>query len=376
MLLKSIPMTILHVVEPFASGIAVFVKSLTETMPDDVHIIIHGERRQEIAASEVKKIFPTKNIRFIKWRSAQRAVHPLKDFLALSELYKIIRRLKKKNLVDAVHLHSAKSGLLGRVACRMARIDNVVYTPNGAPFLSGKSRLANYFYQQLEKLGNGFGGKVVCCSESEMEAYKKIGIDGGYVNNGIALQPLTPQAKQSGRFKIITSGRIVAQKNPELFNAIATYFQEFDDFEFIWAGDGEDRHLLKARNITITGWVGNEQVKELVAQSHIYLSTSLYEGLSFGVLEAMALKKTMLLSECIGNVDAVKSGLNGDLFNNETEAIIKILSYYNNREMLNIMGDYSHQICKHNFDAQNNFTSYRSIYDGSYQLSVPHPLSS
>jgi len=367
-------MTILHVVEPFASGIAVFVKSLTETMPDDVHIIIHGERRQEIAASEVKKTFPQKNIRFIKWRSAQRAVHPLKDFLALSELYKIIRRLKRKNLVDAVHLHSSKSGLLGRVACRLAGVENVVYTPNGAPFLSGKSKLANYFYRQLERFGHGLGGKVVCCSESEMEAYKKIGIAGGFVNNGIELQPTAPQTKPSGRFKIITSGRIVAQKNPQLFNAIATYFQDFADFEFIWAGDGEGRHLLKATNITVTGWLPNEQVKKLVAQSDVYLSTSLYEGLSFGVLEAMALKKTMLLSECIGNVDVVKSGLNGDLFKNEMEAILKLLNYYNNREMLQIMGDYSHQICKHNFDAQSNFTSYRSIYNGKPQLKNLHPL--
>ncbi len=53
-------MIILHVVEPFAAGIAVFVKSLTETMPDDTHIILHGERKQEIAASEVKKLFPKK----------------------------------------------------------------------------------------------------------------------------------------------------------------------------------------------------------------------------------------------------------------------------------------------------------------------------
>ena len=53
-------MTIVHVVEPFAAGIAVFVKSLTETMPDDVHIIVHGERKKVIAASEVKKIFPLK----------------------------------------------------------------------------------------------------------------------------------------------------------------------------------------------------------------------------------------------------------------------------------------------------------------------------
>lgn len=365
-------MTIIHVVEPFAAGIAVFVKSLTETMPDDVHIIIHGERKQEIAASEVKKIFPQKNIRFIRWRSAQRSVNPLKDFMAFSELYKILRRLKKKNLVDAVHLHSSKSGLLGRAACRMAAIENVVYTPNGAPFLSGRSPLANYFYQQLERFGYGLGGRVICCSESELNAYKKIGIPAHYVNNGISLhQPAHIISDgEKKKFRIITSGRIVAQKNPYLFNKIAAYFQEFEDFEFIWAGDGADRSVLKANNITVTGWLGTQEVKTLVAQADIYLSTSLYEGLSFAVLEALALRKPMLLSNCVGNMDVVKSGLNGDLFTNETEAIIKLLHYYNNRAMLPIMGEFSHRICSAEFDARQNFNTYRAIYIGSTAASA------
>jgi glycosyltransferase involved in cell wall biosynthesis len=366
-------MTIVHVVEPFAAGIAVFVKSLTETMPEDVHIIVHGERKDEIPASEVKKIFPQKNIRFIRWRSAQRSVHPLKDFMAFSELYKILRRLKLKNLVDAVHLHSSKSGLLGRIACRMAAITNVVYTPNGAPFLSGRNTLANYFYGQLEKIGHGLCGKVICCSESELNAYKKIGINARYVNNGISLQS-TPQvlgnsAKQ--KFRVITSGRIVEQKNPYLFNAIATYFQEFEDFEFLWAGDGAARHVLTANNITVTGWLGTDEVKALVGQADIYLSTSLYEGLSFAVLEALALRKPMLLSKCVGNRDVIKSGLNGDLFTNKTEAIIKVLHYYNNREMLQVMGEFSRQICSAEFDAQQNFNTYRDIYTGAKTSKKP-----
>ena len=135
-------MIVVHIVEPFAAGIAVFVRSLTEVMPDDIHIVIHGERKNVMTASDVKKNFPKQNVRFIRWRSAQRSIDPVKDIFALTELYTILRRLKRKDLVDAVHLHSSKSGLLGRAACRMAGITNVFYTPNGAPFLSSK----NMFY--------------------------------------------------------------------------------------------------------------------------------------------------------------------------------------------------------------------------------------
>ena len=256
-------MIILHVVEPFAAGIAVFVKSLTETMPDDTHIIVHGERKEEIAASEVKKLFPKKNVRFIRWHSAQRSINPVKDFLAFRELYKIIKRLKQRKLLDAVHLHSSKSGLLGRAACRMAGIENVIYTPNGASFLSGNSLLANYVFRQLERFGHGLGGEVICCSASELEEYKKIGIQGSYINNGIQFRKQKQQAskKRNNKFRIITSGRIVAQKNPALFNRIAAYFQQFDQYEFIWAGDGDAKAELVSPNIRITGWITTEASK-------------------------------------------------------------------------------------------------------------------
>jgi hypothetical protein len=72
----------------------------------------------------------------------------------------------------------------------------------------------------------------------------------------------------------------------------------------------------------------------------------------------------MLLTDCIGNRDVVKSGLNGDLFTSETEAIIKLLQFYNNRAMLQVMGDFSHQICSAEFNAQQNFDTYRAIYSG------------
>ena len=356
-------MTIVHVVEPFAAGVSVFVKYLTETMADDQHIIIHGERKEVTSAANVKRTFSSPRVRFVKWHSAQRSIHPIKDFLALAELYKILRRLKHKDLIDGVHLHSSKSGLLGRIACRMLGIKNVFYTPNGAPFLSGKSSLSRYFYRQIEKLGNRFGGKVICCSSSELNAYLRLGIEATYISNGITVDERTPSATaQTEKFKIVTTGRVIEQKNPYLFNAIAQYFEEFKQFEFIWAGDGERKEVLTAKNITVTGWLNQRDIKKLVTDCDIYLSTALYEGLSFGVLEALTLHKPVLLSHCVGNMDVVKNGINGDLFGTETEAIVKLLQYYNNRDMLHVMGEFSKSICEAEFNVKHNFSSYRDFY--------------
>ena len=380
-------MKIVHVVEPFASGIATFVRSLVENMNDDTHIIVHGEREYVMKSAEVKLNFPKENVRFIRWKSAQREISIRRDTFAFMELYTILKRLKKHIHIDAVHLHSSKSGFLGRLACKMARIDTVVYTPNGAPFLVGNTKFINYVYKQLERLGSLFGGRVVCCSPSEWQAYQALGIDAVNINNGIALGdqnlfktdpfrmdtqwtkdgpgillPAIRSVEKPAKFRVATSGRIVDQKNPALFNAIATYFEEFTDFEFLWVGDGVDRHQLTAKNIRITGWLSSKESKEAIAGSQVYLSTSNFEGMPFAVLEALILKKPVLLSDCIGNRDIVHKGLNGDLFNNEEEAILKILQYHNNRDMLGVMGEYSQQLCAQEFDAHSTYSSYRDLY--------------
>jgi glycosyltransferase involved in cell wall biosynthesis len=84
--------------------------------------------------------------------------------------------------------------------------------------------------------------------------------------------------------------------------------------------------------------------------------------MSFGVLEALILNKPVLLSQCIGNTDVVKNGINGDLFKTQAEAILKILQYYNNRDMLQVMGRFSKSICETEFNIKNNFAGYRELY--------------
>jgi len=229
-------------------------------------------------------------------------------------------------------------------------------------FFAGKNAFIRSFYSRLEKLGNSLGGKVVCCSESEFEAFKKIGIDATYINNGIHISEHGDFDTINEKFTIVTSGRIVAQKNPSLFNEIASYFEGLEHFKFVWIGDGEYKHLLRAKNIQITGWQNEENATNLIKSCNVYLSTSQYEGLSFAALKALSYRKPVLLSKCVGNIDVVKQGMNGDLFESRDEAISKILKYYNNADMLSVMGDFSRELCEQEFDRNNNFRNYRHFY--------------
>jgi len=359
-------MKIVHVVEPLAGGMVTFIKTLVDNLAEDFHIIIHGERENVTPFVTVRKQFSQQNVKFVRWYSAQRKLSPQKDINAFLELYSIIKRLKNNNSVDIVHLHCSKGGFIGRVVCRLLGLQNaVIYTPNGAPFMVGSNCVSNFIYKQLERVGASFGGQVVCCSPSEKESYQLAGIKAITINNGIEYDKIVRSQnlrKKSKVFRIITSGRIVDQKNPILFNNIALYFEEFKQFEFIWIGDGTNRDLLTAKNIKITGWLPKDKVNEKIIRADIYLSTANFEGLPFAVLEALALKKPVLLTDCIGNKDLVIKGLNGDVFTNESEAINKILQFYNNRSMLGIMGEHSGLHCKNLFNSKDTYQNYKRLY--------------
>ncbi len=361
-------MKIVHVAEAFAGGIVVLVKSLVENLPEDEHIIVHGERAHVTRFTDIRKQFARTNARFVRWQSAQRSISPVKDWAAFWELYRILKRLKKQHQIDAVHLHSSKSGFIGRIVCKLLKINNVIYTPNGAPFLVGTSKFSNFLYKQLERLGYGFGGQVVSCSPSEQVEYEKIGIRSITINNGIPFDRISgyDMEPSNKKFCIVTSGRIINQKNPALFNSIAQYFEELKQFQFIWIGDGPERGLLTSSNIKITGWLPGEEVARLISSASVYLSTANFEGLPYAVLEALALKKPVLLTDSVGNRDLVKSCLNGDLFKHHAEAIVKLLQYFNNASMLNIMGEYSAMHGKESFNVNHTFTRYKDLYEGNH----------
>ncbi|HTL07592.1 MAG TPA: glycosyltransferase [Chitinophagaceae bacterium] len=371
-------MKIVHVVEPLAGGMVTFISSLVENLPEDTHIVVHGPREHLTPLPLVKKQFTYPTVRFIRWPSARRSISLQKDIPAFFELYSTLKRLKERNMLDVVHLHCSKGGFIGRLVCRLLGLQHlVIYTPNGAPFMAGNNAISNFIYKKLEKVASLFGGQVVCCSPSEQKAYEQEGIPAITINNGIPYKKIRhhkkPVKKHAG-FVVVTSGRIVDQKNPALFNQIAQYFEEFPDFTFLWVGDGDARDTLTASNIVVTGWLPPTKVNDLVAAADVYISTSRYEGLSFAVLEALAMNMPVLLTDCIGNRDLMNS-LNGAVFTDFNDAVYTLLRFYNNSSMLKVMGQHSGAHCKNNFNLADTFSRYAQLYQrASFVPELLYPI--
>ena len=259
-------MKIVHVTEAFEGGVIEFFRSLTNATPDIEYTIIYGRHQ---FYEPVKSLFPP-SVKFIAWPSIEREIKPASDFKSLKELLAI---LKTEKPYDIIHLHSSKASIVGRLAAFLMGQRKVIYTPHGAAFLrKDVSATSRAFYIAVERIAALFPSRLVGVSESEAKAYSKIGVKSDFVNNG-KLFPEREQQKQPFKqvLNIVTTGRITQQKNGAWFNEIAKAFEGDSRVQFIWIGDGTERHLITSKNIKITGWISRAEVDTFLLTANLYL---------------------------------------------------------------------------------------------------------
>jgi glycosyltransferase involved in cell wall biosynthesis len=349
-------MTIVHVLEPFVSGVSVAVISITEQLPEMKHIVVHGSRAPVDSIENVRSKFP-RGTEFVAWLSAGREIRVFRDLRALGELTGIL--WSRANAETIVHLHSSKAGFLGRVACAILGIRKILYTPHCASFIRADiGFFRRRFFRFLERAGGAFGGKVVGCGKSEALLYSGLGRGASWVSNGVRI---AASAKDPRPRLVSFSGVISVQKDPALFNDLALAFED-RAVPFCWIGDGPLREKLNARNIAVTNWVDSDTVYALLDKTQVYLSASAWEGLPFGVLEAMGRSCALLLRDVPGNRDLVVPGENGYVFQDKAEGIALLNAMLEDPEKTAAMGKKSREMAEREYSVEKMGAGYRRVY--------------
>lgn len=300
--------TILHIVEPMATGVGMFVTNLAseQARSGDYRVVVaHGIR--PLTHPRFREFFH-KDVELIHVKNFRAGLNPVALMKAIKEVKGIIKEVKP----DYIHMHSSISGGVGRLAAIGTGIPQI-YNPHGFSFLDkNASKLKNAIFYLLEnicaKMPNGV---LIATSPGEYSEAIKVKKDAKLVYNGINTSDLDiyfEKYKPNDQFTISTNGRLFSQKNPALFNQIA---ERLPDVKFVWIGDGELKHLLTAPNIEIKENCLREQALEYVVEADAYIMTSLYEGFSLSLLEAMYLRKPSIVSNVTGNRDAIDNGRTG-----------------------------------------------------------------
>ena len=348
---------VLHISETFVSGVYNYIRQVSRFSENKISqtIVIYGGERVENDNQKNSSDF-SEGTELIQVKMT-REISILKDIRSLAKLIIEIRRIKP----DVIHLHSSKAGVLGRIANKFYGKAKLFYTPHGYSFIreditNGKQNL----YKTLEsKVTKFFGGTIIACGDQEHEEEKKIG-KSVLIRNGVFINEILKFKNEchNSILTIGTSGRISIQKNPKLFNKIAL---ELPYFQFVWIGDGELKDELFAKNITITGWKKGSEAIEEVNKLDIFISTSLWEGLPFNIIEAMVLSKPILSNNIKANLPTIKQNQNGFICSN-VEEFVSSIKKLEDREIRAKFGKESHKIANELFNLEKNFIDLIKLY--------------
>ena len=329
---------------------------MTNELCDEYDIYIaYGLRKQ--TPKNFKKYFD-KRIHLIKVQNYQRSISLLRDIKALLEMKRIANKVKP----DIIHLNSSKAGILGRFLFRNSKVP-VFYTPHGYSFLMADiSNQKKAFYKLLEKAFAFKNIETIACSKGEYEITKELTSNATYVDNGINLKEFDginmDHQTNFDHLKIATLGRISLQKNPVMFNRIA---ESFPNVDFIWIGDGELRDKLTTPNIKITGWVDNKTALNYLADTDIFILTSLWEGLPMALLEAMYMKKICIVSDVVGNRDVIHNGQNGYICDSVSNYIEIVRKVKNKNNFDQVITNAKNEVINH-YNSRIMAQQYKQIY--------------
>lgn len=296
----------LFIVEAMGGGVFTYIVDLANQLVNTYDMYIAYAIRNQ-TPKDYKNYFD-KKIHLIQVKNFRRKINLIKDISAFFEIRKIAKQINP----NMIHLHSSKAGVLGRLAFDGKKIP-IFYTPHGYSFLmKNYNPLKRIIFKTIELLCAKRHCMTISCSKSEYKEALKLTKNASYINNGIdilQLQDIIDETeKKEHPFTVFTLGRICYQKNPKLFNKIAT---AMPDVTFLWIGDGELREELTSKNIEITGWIDRKSAIQYAVNADVFLLTSLWEGLPISLLEAMYMKKLCVVSDVIGNHDVIENGKNG-----------------------------------------------------------------
>jgi glycosyltransferase involved in cell wall biosynthesis len=265
----------------------------------DVHLV--PELRSEIAP-----------------RLERRALRGIQDLLAADP-------------ADVVHTHSAKAGVLGRIAASRIGVARIIHTYHGFPFHEFQSKSRRDAYVAIERRLGQITDVAICVgSATASEAVRRRLIAPHRIRTiGVAVDESAPRVSAgtrataraalglSERTRVIGCvGRLCYQKAPEHFVDALTQLNR-PDVVGVWIGDGPLASEMHRQVAALGGqprilFSGDRpDVPRLLPAFDVFALPSRYEGLPVAVVEAMMCGIPVAASAVNSMADAVIPGRTG-----------------------------------------------------------------
>lgn len=265
--------------------------------------------------------------------------------------YKQTLDLVTKNQYDFIHCHTPIASVIARLVCKKTNT-KCVYTAHGFHFYKGAPIQNWIIFYPIEKWLSKYTDILITINKEDYKRAKDnfymnrleyipgVGIDIDYIKS-ITIDKA--QLKQNLKIPkdnvvIISVGELSKRKNHEI---VIKALKNKKNVTYVICGQGNLEeylnNLAKEYNVDLKLLGFRNDRLELIKMSDIFAFPSLQEGLPVALMEALAIGIPCVASKIRGNVDLIKEGKNGELFNLDSvqslqlkfEKAFNILNKYN-----------------------------------------------
>jgi glycosyltransferase involved in cell wall biosynthesis len=312
-----------------------------------------------------------------------RPVHPLKDFLALLELEKILRAQKP----DIVHTHSGKAGILGRLAAKRAGVPVIIHHIHGPSFGNFQGALANFIFTAAERRAAKVTDHFFCSADAMTKLYLAAGIGRPEmftrIFSGFDLEPFLNATNdlalrkklglEENHFVIGKIGRLSKLKgHADLLAAFAKILPQIPHARLLFVGDGalrgEIENQLRALGldgkVIFTGLVPPGEVARYVGIMDCLAHLSYREALSRALPQALAAEKPVIAYDFDGADEICLENETGFLVRTGdiATAAQKLLQLANDPALRKKFGERGRQFVKENFSVEKMVDDQYNVY--------------
>ena len=287
------------------------------------------------------------------------------DFRKWGQIKKLIKQLNP----DLIHAHGTRA--MSNVFHVASSIGiPLIYTVHGWSFHDDQKFPVKQLRIQSEKYLISKADRVINVSQSNRDSGREMlgdypsrvinnGIDldkfNFHIDSGVELQ--NEMEIPNGKIIVGAINRMTHQKNPlGLIDAFHHAIKYNDRLHLLMVGEGELFDIAKNKvkaldlhdQITFTG--NRKDIPRLLSLIDIFCLPSFWEGLSLGLLEAMAMKKAIIASRVDGTSEVIIHRQNGLLFDsgNELQLSSLLLELSENTDLCKSLGENAFKtVCEH-----------------------------
>jgi glycosyltransferase involved in cell wall biosynthesis len=305
-----------------------------------------------------------------------RSINIVADISALLQIIKIIREFKP----NFIHTHTAKAGVLGRIAGLLAnRNAKLIHTYHGHLLTGYFSPIKTKSIILVERILAKFSFKLICVGSKVRDDLLKvkIGDSSKYVIIGPGIKFGEPPIRNFSRLNfdidlddivIIFLGRITGIKRPDRFcNIVLNLARRHSKIRILIVGSGDLESSMHKKlseikeRVDFLGW--RSDVENILACADILLLTSDNEGTPTSVIQAgMAGVPTVATN--VGSLpEVIENGVTGILTDPDEDALAMALeSLILNPELRKNLGENAKKDMSRRYSISTMIESYQSLY--------------